>query len=340
MDIFKIVPRIFGRIACPFLSCWLRLTFGGKINTPLRSSRVQHTAPQKQSVSLFFDQSRPHRCDCGSADYLRAGDYPINRLLAMEQMARNQSRAATQQYSSLAQLLHWAIAICMFIALPLAWVMCNMPPNAPDHDSLFTLHKSFGLTIVGLTIVRLIWRALCPAPAYAHQIANWERAIARATYLLLYCVLLGMPLTGYILSSAGGHSVTYFDLFTLPELPKDEALSKAAMWLHVAVGQWLVYGLIGLHLIGVGWHVAVQRDGVLDRMLPAQHSPCDSGDDDEFVRMGLRQERRHDIGRINLHESPDLLPSDAAANEHPNHVRGAQDSEWRISADSNLKQRR
>jgi len=67
--------------------------------------------------------------------------------------------------------------------------MCNMPPDAPGRDSVFMLHNSFGLTIVGLTIVRLIWRALCPAPAYPHQIAHWERATARATYLLLYCVL-------------------------------------------------------------------------------------------------------------------------------------------------------
>jgi len=226
----------------------------------------------------------------------------------MEQAVRHQTRAATQRYNSVAQLLHWATAICMFTALPLAWVMCNMPPDASGRDSVFTLHKSFGLTVVGLTIVRLIWRALCPAPAYPHQIAHWERAIARATYLLLYCVLFGMPITGYILSSAAGYSVTFFDLFTLPALPKNEALSKTATWLHVAVGQWLVYGLIGLHLIGVGWHVAVQRDGVLDRMLPAQHSPCDSGDDDKVVPLGLRQ----DIG---LHESPDLQPSDAAANE-------------------------
>ena len=79
-----------------------------------------------------------------------------------------------------------------------------------------------------------------------------------------------MPVSGCLLSAAGGHPVSYFGLFTLPGLPKNEGLAGAADWMHVAVGQWAVYALVLLHLAATAWHVAVRRDGVLERMLPAQ----------------------------------------------------------------------
>jgi cytochrome b561 len=83
---------------------------------------------------------------------------------------------------------------------------------------------------------------------------------------------MAMPISGYLLSAAGGHPVTYFGLFTLiPGLPKNEALSHGADWFHVMVGQ--CYALILLHVAGTGWHVSIRRDGALERMLPEQNAP-------------------------------------------------------------------
>jgi cytochrome b561 len=186
----------------------------------------------------------------------------------MEQELRHRGKA--KRYNAIAQLLHWVTALCMFAALPLAWVMYNMPESASDRDAMFMWHKSFGLSILALTVIRSAWRLLLPAPAFPPSIARWETTVARATYLLLYCTLFAMPISGYILSSAGGHPVTFFDLFTLPALPKNDALSKTATWIHVAIGQYVLYGLIALHVIGVVWHVAARRDGIHDRMLPEQ----------------------------------------------------------------------
>jgi len=100
---------------------------------------------------------------------------------------------------------------------------------------------------------------------------------AFGSHWLLYLVLVGMPVSGYLLSAAAGHTVSYFGLFTLPGLPRDEALAHGAEWLHVAVGQWAVYALVLLHLLGTAWHVAVRRDGVLERMLPEQDAAADKG---------------------------------------------------------------
>ena len=160
----------------------------------------------------------------------------------------------------------------MFAVIPLAWVMVNMPRTAPSREWLYTLHKSVGITILMLVAVRLAWRAWHPAPLLPDRIARWERQMAHASHWLLYAILIGMPISGYVLSATGAVGVPYFGLFKLPALPRDQAVNEAARWLHAAVGQWLVYALIVLHVFATAWHAAVRRDGVLDRMLPEQHS--------------------------------------------------------------------
>ena len=178
--------------------------------------------------------------------------------------------AAGGRYTLTAQALHWVTAALMFTVLPLAWVMVNMPHTAPSRDWIYTLHKSVGLTILSLVAFRLAWRAAHPAPPLAGNLARWERTSAFASHWLLYLILIGMPVSGFLLSAAAGHPTSYFGLFTIPALAKNEALSHAAAWVHVATGQWLVYALVLLHIAATAWHVAVRRDGVLERMLPAQ----------------------------------------------------------------------
>jgi cytochrome b561 len=174
------------------------------------------------------------------------------------------------RYTHTAQALHWVTAALMFVVLPIAWVMVNMPNSAHFRGLLFTLHKSVGLTIVVLVAVRIAWRAKHPVPPLEVGLARWEKAAAKGSHWMLYVVLVGMPISGYLLDAAGGYSISYFGLFSIPLLSKSPALSSAATWVHVAVGQWLVYTLILLHVAASIWHVSVRRDGVLDRMLPTQ----------------------------------------------------------------------
>jgi cytochrome b561 len=177
---------------------------------------------------------------------------------------------AVRRYTATAQALHWVVAVLMFSVVPLAWVMVNLPRTTPWREDLYTLHKSIGLTILTLVAVRLVWRATHPAPKLPGRMARWEQAAAFASHWLLYLILVGMPVSGYLLSAAGGNPVSYFGLFTLPGLSQSEELRQVALWTHVVTGQWAVYLLVVLHLIATVWHVAVRRDGVLDRMLPMQ----------------------------------------------------------------------
>jgi cytochrome b561 len=176
-----------------------------------------------------------------------------------------------ERYTLTAQALHWFTAALMFTVLPLAWVMVSMKESSPARGLLFTMHKSVGLTILALAAVRLLWRARFSAPPL-RQFGHWEARVILISHWLLYFVMVAMPISGYLLSAAGGHPVSYFGLFTLPGLEKNELLSHAADWFHVMVGQWAVYALIVLHIAGTSWHVAVRRDGALERMLPEQNA--------------------------------------------------------------------
>ena len=171
------------------------------------------------------------------------------------------------RYNPIAQALHWITAILVLAVLPLAWVAGSLPP-APAKGSMFVLHKSVGLTILAVVVVRIVWRMVRPAPADP----STPRALtllARVNHWLLYLVFLVMPVSGYLLSAWSGRDTPYFWLFTIPGLAKNEAAQKVADAVHV-FGQWAVYAVVALHLAGTAWHLLIRRDGLLERMLPVQ----------------------------------------------------------------------
>jgi cytochrome b561 len=173
------------------------------------------------------------------------------------------------RYTATAQWLHWITALLLLATVPIAWQMAEMPHGAPMRNVYFAVHKSIGVTILLLAAVRLLWRARHPSPPLPAATPRWAAGLARINHVLLYVALLAMPLSGYLESATAGHPVHYFGLFDLPLLPQDEAVAHSALAIHLA-GQWLVYAVIVLHVLGTGWHVVVRRDGTLERMLPPQ----------------------------------------------------------------------
>ena len=94
---------------------------------------------------------------------------------------------------------------------------------------------------------------------------------AKLSHWLLYLILLVMPISGYVLSTASGHPVTFFGLFEFPSLPQNKLLAQLAVDIHLLT-QWVVYALIALHILATTWHILLRRDAVLDRMLPEQRN--------------------------------------------------------------------
>ena len=172
------------------------------------------------------------------------------------------------RYGGVAQVLHWLTALLALAVLPLAWVAEALPREAASKGNLFVLHKSVGLTILAVVAGRIVWRMVHPAPPDPGTPAALT-LIARINHWLLYAIFLVMPVSGYLLSALAGRDTPYFWLFTVPGLTKDESLQKVFQGMHLA-GQWAVYLLVALHILGTAWHVVVRRDGVHARMLPAQ----------------------------------------------------------------------
>jgi cytochrome b561 len=171
------------------------------------------------------------------------------------------------RYNPLSQALHWLTALFALAVLPLAWVAVSLPPSELK-GTMFTLHKSVGLTILAIVVVRIVWRMIHPAPADPAAPKALE-VIARINHWLLYAIFLVMPISGYLLSAFSGRTTNYFWLFTIPGLEKNEAWQKSFEAAHI-VGQYAVYLLVALHIIGTAWHLVIRRDGLLERMLPVQ----------------------------------------------------------------------
>ncbi len=175
----------------------------------------------------------------------------------------------TRRYTAAAMAFHWITALLIAAILPIAWVMTSLPDEDPTGRTLRRAHASIGLPALASVVVRLAGRATHPAPPRGARAGPLVALLARANHWLLYAVLLVMPISGYLWSATGKHPIPYFALFDVPVIGPSPWLHEAAGNVHV-VGQWFVYALVVLHLLGVAYHVVVARDGVLNRILPAQ----------------------------------------------------------------------
>lgn len=176
-------------------------------------------------------------------------------------------RNTRERWGSLSQLLHWLIValIALQAALGLTGILL---PLGVQKLAVLARHKSIGITILGLAVLRLLWRWLNPTPPLPANLRPHERVLAHFTHVALYVLLFAMPLTGWIMSSARGFSVSWFNRFQLPDLvPKSETLYGAMVKTHAALA--ITLGLIvALHIAGALKHHFVLKDDILRRMLP------------------------------------------------------------------------
>ena len=185
----------------------------------------------------------------------------------MQELLKNP--AAQARYGSGAQALHWLmfalIAAMYFIGMSMAAMEVS-----PERLRYFSLHKSIGVTIFVLVGVRLLWRQLHPAPLLPVSMPRWEQSASRVVHVLLYLLMAIVPLTGWAASSALGASTAWFGQFRLPDLvSKNRELGEALAEIHYLCNRALLI-LILLHVAAAIKHALVDRDGVLQRMLPWQ----------------------------------------------------------------------
>ncbi len=178
-----------------------------------------------------------------------------------------QWRNSSDRFGAVAQIFHWTIVALIIVQFVLAEQAEDLPTGL---EKLATLarHKSVGITILALAILRLLWRWTNPTPTLPSNMKPWERMLARGTHFGLYGLLIVQPLTGWLMSSAKSYSVSWFGLITLPDLvAKDERLFETLQETHEILAG-TIFTLAVIHALAALKHHFVNRDEVLRRMLP------------------------------------------------------------------------
>ncbi|MCP5159282.1 MAG: cytochrome b [Gammaproteobacteria bacterium] len=178
----------------------------------------------------------------------------------------------TDRYALVQRLLHWLIAFLVLGALGVGMTLGFLGFEGTQAtfgkmmtNALYTGHKTFGVLILALMLLRLGIRSILGAPPYRSPLSGFERVASRAVHSLLYVALLLMPVLGWLATAAGGYPVQFF-AWNLPGLiSKDQALSEVLFSLHGMVG-WVIVGLLVLHIGGAMQHWLIKRDGVMQRM--------------------------------------------------------------------------
>jgi len=165
-----------------------------------------------------------------------------------------------------ARLFHWTIAALVLAQVALGWMAATWHLS-PTKLNLFVWHKSIGMLVLVLGVLRLLWRLANPVPAPPAGTPRWERAMAQASHALLYALLIAMPLDGWLINSASGVPFSIFWAIPLPAIiapdPRLADLFKLVhLWMFVLLG-----GLVALHVGAALRHHFVKRNDVLVRML-------------------------------------------------------------------------
>ena len=165
-----------------------------------------------------------------------------------------------------ARLLHWVIVVLIIAQ----FVLANMAESADSRMDMFILfarHKSIGITIFALALVRLIWRLINEQPELPMRMPPWQRLVSKSTHWLLYALIFALPITGLLGSAASNFPVTWFGFFTLPALiGPDEALADIFHEVH-EICAFALAMVASLHLLAALKHHFFNRDEVLRRMI-------------------------------------------------------------------------
>ncbi|MDE3059731.1 MAG: cytochrome b [Pseudomonadota bacterium] len=176
-------------------------------------------------------------------------------------------RNTRETYGSVAKTLHWLIFLMIAGMLTVGFIMTDMP-NSPDKFKLYGLHKSFGISVLALVTLRLLWKAANIQPVLPDGMRVWEKWAAHAGHALLYVLIIAMPFSGWAMSSAAGLPVSVFGWFTVPNLvAPDKALKHDLQELHETLA-WVLIVAVTLHVLAALLHHFYYKDNVLRRMLP------------------------------------------------------------------------
>ncbi|MBA4245066.1 MAG: cytochrome b [Pseudomonas sp.] len=177
-----------------------------------------------------------------------------------------QWRNTSARYGLVSVLLHWLVALVVFGLFALGYWMVGLSYYDPWRQSAPDLHKSIGILLFAVMLLRLLWRLFSPAPAALASHGRLTRLASRLGHGLLYLGLFGVMISGYLISTADGRGIYVFGLFSVPAtltgIPQQEDIAGA-------IHEYLAWGLVifaGLHGLAALKHHFIDRDSTLLRM--------------------------------------------------------------------------
>jgi cytochrome b561 len=173
-----------------------------------------------------------------------------------------------RRYSIPAIVLHWLIAIGIIGTFTLGLVMTDIQGISMAKLKYTNWHKWAGVTVLALAALRLLWRLFNKPPAYPAGMPRWQHGAAHGLHGLLYVLMFAVPISGYFFSLAAGYQIVYFAKIPLPVLIGPDpvlrdTLREVHYWLNM-----LLAALVALHVLAALKHLFIDRDGIMQRMLP------------------------------------------------------------------------
>ena len=167
----------------------------------------------------------------------------------------------------MAKLLHWIIALMILGLIWLGWWMVGLTYYDVWYNDSLTIHKSLGMFVLGLALLKLVWLVVSPTPEPLPSLKTWEQAISRVVHWTLISSMFLIPITGYFISTSEGDGISIFGWFEIPAL---FAISESARDLAIDIHYYASYAILAVAIVHAGAamkHQIIEKDGTLKRML-------------------------------------------------------------------------
>lgn len=176
-------------------------------------------------------------------------------------------RNKSDSFGVLTKGFHWFIALSIISLLIIGFWMDGLP-NGMEKLRWFGRHKAFGLTVLAVGSVWIIWRLFNVKPSYPATVTWVQRRAADTVKYMLLSLVVAMPLTGWLMSSSAGYSVSYFGLFLVPDLVEPNATLRDTMNIAHVYLAYVLIGVVCMHVGAAMLHHFYYKDNVFIRMLP------------------------------------------------------------------------
>ena len=181
-------------------------------------------------------------------------------------------RNTNTTWGSISRLFHWILGFIIIGMIAYGWWMNHFPAR-PDRFFYRSIHADIGYVVLLLTVIRLIWRGVNPAPALPADMPSWQRIGARVTHVLLYLVTILVAMLGWAMSGAhppDRNYASFFGWFNVPQFTSpDKAAADAYEDRHILFA-YVLLALIGLHVAAAAWHHFIRRDRIAMRMVKGE----------------------------------------------------------------------